>query len=102
GLLQLIAYGVQDIYLTGDPQITYFKSVYRRYTNFAVQLIREQLIGNPGFGKKLSVNIPKIGDLINKIYLNVVLDCVNPNNANFAWIRRIGHALIKEITIEIG
>ena len=50
GLLQLVAYGAQDIYLTGNPQITFFKVVYRRHTNFALETIRNTFVGNLIFG----------------------------------------------------
>ena len=60
GLLQLAAYGAQDFYLTGNPQISFFKTVYRRYTNFAMEfytLTSENNVGlyqNPLFGKEQS------------------------------------------------
>jgi hypothetical protein len=53
GLMQLVAYGAQDIYLTGNPQITFFKVVYRRHTNFSMEAIAQTLNGNPGYGKNL-------------------------------------------------
>ena len=46
--MQLVAYGAQDIYLTGNPQITFFKVVYRRHTNFSMELIQQTLSGNAG------------------------------------------------------
>ena len=50
GLMQLVAYGAQDIYLTGNPQITFFKVVYRRHTNFAMKSIKQYFDGNANFG----------------------------------------------------
>ncbi|NBO71224.1 hypothetical protein EBV26_12210, partial [bacterium] len=50
GLMQLVAYGAQDVYLTGNPQITFFKVVYRRHTNFAMESIENPFNGSPGFG----------------------------------------------------
>jgi len=50
--MQLVAYGAQDIYLTGNPQITFFKVVYRRHTNFAMESVEQTLSGSVGFGKK--------------------------------------------------
>ena len=52
GLMQLVAYGAQDIYLTGNPQITFFKVVYRRHTNFAMELIQQTFNGMVGCGNK--------------------------------------------------
>ena len=74
GLMQLVAYGAQDVYLTGNPQITFFKVVYRRHTNFAVEAIEQTFNGSPGFGKKTSVQITRNGDLITKMYLKSTLE----------------------------
>lgn len=100
--MQLVAYGAQDIYLTGNPQITYFKIVYRRYTNFAIEIIEHPFDGCVGFGNSVSAKIAKNGDLINKMYLKAELGCVNPGNSKFAWVRRVGHAMIKNVDVEIG
>ena len=52
GLMQLVAYGAQDIYLTGNPQISFFKAVYKRHTNFTIEDIEQNFIGRINFGKK--------------------------------------------------
>jgi hypothetical protein len=102
GLMQLVAYGAQDIYLTGNPQITFFKIVYRRYTNFAIETIEQSFIGTIKFGNKVTAKIPSSGDLINKVYVKVILNQVNvPSNNKFAWIRRLGHAIIDRVELEI-
>lgn len=103
--LQLSARGVQDDYLTGNPQITYFQAVYKRHTNFAIENIEEILIGEPEFGKKTYVILGNYGDLISQIHLDVKLPALNPNtDPTFAisWINSIGHALIQKVEIEIG
>ena len=64
GLIQLVAYGAQDIYLTGQPQITFWKSVYRRHTNFAVESILQTINGNPSPGARVSVTISRNGCLL--------------------------------------
>ena len=102
GLMQLIAYGAQDVYLTGNPQITFFKVVYRRYTNFAIETIEHSFIGNPTFDKRSTVRITRNGDLVTRMYLQVTLNRVDPEGTNFAWVRRIGHAIIREVEVEIG
>ena len=71
GLLQLVAYGAQDVYLTGNPQITFFKVVYRRHTNFAIEAIQQTFNGNPGYGNTVNCQISRNGDLINRMYLQV-------------------------------
>jgi len=96
--MQLVAYGAQDIYLTGNPQITFFKVVYRRHTNFAMEAIEQTWNGGevgPAAGR-CTATISRNGDLVNRMYLEV--DCagmdqtpVNPMAAG-----------ITDIEIEIG
>lgn len=103
GMLQIVAYGAQDMYLTYNPQITYFKTVYRRYTNFSIQQFELALVELTDFGTSTKFELPKNGDLITKMYLRVILNSVTPlNGANFAWTRRIGHAIINNIEMNIG
>ena len=71
GLMQLVAYGAQDIYLTGNPQITFFKVVYRRHTNFAVESIEQTINGSVGSGSKVSVTIARNGDLLSRVYVQL-------------------------------
>jgi hypothetical protein len=103
GLMQLVAYGAQDVYLTGNPQITFFKIVYRRHTNFSIESIEHSVIGEPRFGRRITVTFTRNADLINKIYVKIILNEVNiPVNNKFAWVRRIGHALIRQVEFELG
>jgi len=73
GLMQLVAYGAQDVYLTGNPQITFFKVVYRRYTNFAIETVELSLNGTADFGKRVTVTITRNGDLVTRMYLRIEL-----------------------------
>lgn len=105
GLLQLVAVGKQDVYLTGNPQITWFKMVYRRYTNFAIESQAIYFDGDPDFGKRLTCNIPRKGDLLGPLILEVTLPelyLTDPSGALAAYVNSVGHALIEEISIEIG
>jgi hypothetical protein len=102
GLMQLIAYGAQDIYLTGNPQITFFKVVYRRYTNFSVETIEHPFIGDPGFNKSLTAKITRNGDLVTKMYLRIVLDGIDPQGSKFAWVKRLGHAIVNQVEVDLG
>ena len=97
GLMQLVAYGAQDVYLTGNPQITFFKVVYRRHTNFSMEASKVTMSGNPDFGRHSTVTITRNGDLINQLYLMVTLSAVQDATfaGKFAWVRRLGYALIK-------
>jgi len=99
GLMQLVAYGAQDIYLTGNPQITFFKVVYRRHTNFSMESIEQTINGTPSFGGSSSITISRNGDLVGRVYVefdaSAVIDQINfcPNP---------GHNLLKEVEVEIG
>jgi hypothetical protein len=73
GLLQITTYGTQDLYLTGIPEITFFKVVYRRHTNFSMESLRVTFDDTVGFGLESSLTVPKIGDLIHKTYLEIIL-----------------------------
>lgn len=86
----------QDIYLTGNPQITFFKVVYRRHTNFSMESIEQTFNGAAGFGKRVTAQISRNGDLIHRMYLQVTL----PQFANY--VNYAGLRLIKAVEIEIG
>ena len=104
GLMQLVAYGAQDIYLTGNAQITFFKVVYRRHTNFSMESIEQTFNGQADFGKKVTATISRNGDLIHRVYLQVTLPSVRTtqDNASFRWLNWIGHVLVKNVEVEIG
>ncbi len=109
GLLQLVAYGAQAVYLTGNPQITFFKVVYRRHTNFAMEAIEQSFNGNNNFGSSVSVLITRNGDLINRIYYNAVIKNSKPTsttstttNSGIALVPYFGQRLLKTIELEIG
>jgi hypothetical protein len=97
--MQLVAYGAQDVYLTGNPQITFWKVVYRRHTNFAVESIEQVFNGTGDFGKKVVCQIQRNGDLITKMFLKVVLPALG---AGYAWTPKVGHAMIKTAELNIG
>ena len=101
--MQLVAYGAQDIYLTGNPQITFFKVVYRRHTNFSMEAIEQTFNGTPDFGKKVVCTVSRNGDLIHRVYLQVKLPEVTAGTSDYVrWVNWVGHALIKNVEIEIG
>ena len=100
--LQLIARGRQDIYLVGNPQITFFKQVYRRYTNFSMESQPIYFDGTANFGRRISAIIPRKGDLLHRMMLEISLPMVVVGDPDTSWVNGIGHALIEEVTIEIG
>ncbi len=107
GLMQLVAYGAQDIYLTGNPQITFFKSVYKRHTNFAMESIENPFQGAPNFGKRVTCTLQRNGDLVYRMYLQatlpkVTLQTADGSGAQFRWLNWPGHNLIKSVELEIG
>jgi hypothetical protein len=100
GLMQLVAYGAQDIYLTGSPIVTYFKSVYRRHTNFAMESIEQTFNGTVAFGSKVSALISRSGDLVNGACVEVTLPALT--NTGSRWTDDVGHHLLSEVTVEVG
>jgi hypothetical protein len=71
GLMQLVAYGAQDVYLTGNPKVTFFQAVYKRHTNFAMEVIEQTVNGSAGNDGRLSVTIARNGDLIGDMFLEL-------------------------------
>ena len=112
GLLDLVAHGVQDVYLIGNPQITFFKTVYKRHTNFAIESIQAPITGDTDFGKKITVNIPRKADLLHTMIMEVDLPTLSttasvsgaPSTATgtVTYVDNIGHALIDYAEIRIG
>jgi len=105
GTMQLAAYGIEDMFLTHDPQITYFKIVYRRHTNFSIEEIKQNFIEISDFGAKVTANISKAGDLIEKTTLVINLPKINKFRdgiSQIAWVKNIGYRIIKSISIEIN
>jgi hypothetical protein len=94
--MQLVAYGAQDIYLTGNPQITFFKVVYRRHTNFAMESIEQTFNGSVALGRRVTATISRNGDLIKDMWL----ECEFSNVANAVY--GLGNALVKQVEVEIG
>jgi len=101
GLMQLVAYGAQDIYLTGQPQITFFKSVYRRHTNFAVESIQQTINGSVSAGSRVSVTISRNGDLLKNLWIQYNPSALISSNIT-AVASDLSHALLQILEIEIG
>lgn len=104
-LVELIGKGAQDANMIGNPQITFFKVVFRRYTNFATENIEQVFTGTTDFNRRVTCTISRNGDLITKVYLRVILPGANmaktPGN-KWAWVANVGNALISSYSIEIG
>ena len=94
GLMQLVAYGAQDIYLTGNPQITFFKVVYRRHTNFAMEAIEQTINGSNALTASTgngTVTISRNGDLVHKVYVTSDTSAITD-----------GDEIVNEVELEIG
>jgi hypothetical protein len=111
GLMQLVAYGAQDVYLTGNPQITFWKVTYRRHTNFAMESIEQTFNGQADFGRRVQCTISRNGDLAYRTYLQVTLpeigqdSCCNPiecAKVYARWLDYPGEQLISMVEVEIG
>ena len=110
GLMQLVAYGAQDVYLTGNPQITFWKVTYRRHTNYAMESIEQTFNGQADFGRRVQCTISRNGDLAYRTYLQVTLPeicqencCGQDGAATWArWLDFPGEQLISMVEVEIG
>jgi hypothetical protein len=105
GLMQLVSYGAQDIYISGNPQITFWKILYKRHTNFAMESIEVTFNGQADFNKRVTAVINRNADLMYKTYVQVVLPQVNLGTQatdGFRWVSYIGHRLINQVEVEIG
>ena len=106
GLLQLVAYGAQDVYLTGNPQITFFKVVYRRHTNFAIESIQQTYNGQTEFGNTINCTVSRNGDLINRVYVEIDVNGLDSTfhatTEHVKYVDYLGLKLLKNVVVEIG
>lgn len=111
GEIILVAYGEENIILSENPQISFFKIVYRRYTNFSIETVKLNFLYESNFGKKYTLEISKIGDLLHKMWLVIVLpdipiiyDFNNEINdkIKFKWTKKLAYAIIDYVELEIG
>jgi hypothetical protein len=128
GLMELVAYGAQDVYLTGNPQITFFKVTYQRHTNFAQESIEQTFSGTVGAGQRCTCIISRSGDLVGPMHLEVALPALSASVAlatsyclvtqnginsqsaaggattkfNYCWVPWVGYRLIQSVSLEIG
>ena len=107
-LMQLVAYGAQDVFLTGTPEITFWKVSYRRHTNFAMESIEQTFSGQADFGRRVTCTIARNGDMAFRTYLQVTLPEINQGMKSSAgavyarWLDFPGEQLIAQVEVEIG
>jgi hypothetical protein len=110
GLLQLVAYGAQDAYITGNPHITFWKVMYKRHTNFAMEAMRVNFTGTAQYGQRVVAIVNRNADLIYRTYLEVTLPdttaSATGNTKDVNWtpggMRRLGFLLLEKVEVEIG
>jgi len=113
--MQLVAYGAQDVYLTGNPQITFWKVTYRRHTNFAVESIEQTFNGQADFGRRVQCTVSRNGDLAYRTYLQVTLPEIDGSHTTIGetnqsatggfaarWLDYPGEQLVSQVEVEIG
>ena len=102
-LMQLVAYGAQDVYLTADPTITFWKAVYRRYTNFAMESMEQTFSGLANFGNKAVCRISRNGDLMYHTYVRAVMPALAANRfETVSWVNRVGFRLLRSVELRVG
>ena len=106
GLMQLVAYGAQDVYLTGQPKVTFFQSTYKRHTNFAMECVQQTLSGSGGNSGLFSVTLARTGDLVGDMFVALtptVRDDSNLTSTNsgvdMSWV---AERAITSIDLSIG
>ena len=101
GLIDIVSRGTEDERITGgNPEITFFKTVYRRHTNFAMETVEIPFDVTADFNRRVTCTLPRLADLLHKVVLKVVLP-VLPNSSN-AWSPYIGMSLIRTVEICVG
>ena len=102
-LINLIAVGVQDAYITGNPTITFFKALYRRHTNFALEAIEQTFSGMVDFGRQnVSATVARNGDLISRVYVKATVKLTQSGAGRSAFVRNLGHAMLRNYDVLIG
>jgi hypothetical protein len=100
GLMQLVAYGAQDVYLTGNPKVTFFQAIYKRHTNFALENIQQTVNGSAGNSSRISVTIARNGDLIGEMYMKLVLKrAIDTSGDQGCWV---AERAITDVELSIG
>jgi len=100
--MQLVAIGAQDVHLTGEPQISFFKVVYRRHTNFSMESIEQSFNGTAKPGSRVTCTISRNGDLVTNMWLEVTLPKEYSAGTDHQYVNSVGHALIEYVELEIG
>ncbi len=105
-MIQLVATGVQNVHLNANPQITFWKTVFRRYTNFAEETVEQIFNGQVAFGRTLTLLTSRNGDLVHRCWFTFTLPAIEPDvcqgSTAVYWTNSIGHALIRKVSVQVG
>ena len=103
GLMQLVAYGAQDVFLTGNPKVTFFQAVYKRHTNFAMENIEQTINGTAGNSGRISVTVARNGDLVGEMYMQLSTKAALTSNTlgefSGCWV---AERAIADVELSIG
>ena len=109
GLLQIAAIGAQDMILTGNPQVSFFKNVYKRHTNFSIESKSNVFIGDVKFGDRIECNISKSGDLLRDVFLEIEIPTLKQTQTNgsdtssyVGYVNGVANALVESVELQIG
>ena len=99
GLMQLVAYGAQDVYLTGNPEVTFFQAKYKRHTNFAMENIEQTVNGTAADSGRVSVTVARNGDLVGDMYVELKAKASGITEDKAAWV---AERAINNVELSIG
>jgi len=102
GLMQLVAYGAQDVYLTGNPKVTFFQAVYKRHTNFAMENIEQTVNGTPAASGRVSVTVARNGDLVGDMYVELESAAANSRTSEGDDACWVAERAISSAELSIG
>ena len=103
GILQLVSRGPEDLHLTGSPEVSFFRSAYRRHSNFAIESVKAPFDTPTVFGKRITCTLPRSGDMVGRMYVRLTLPEVHvPPNRAFRWLNYIGLVLFERVQLLIG
>jgi hypothetical protein len=103
-LTQIVATGPQDKWLTQDPEISLFETVYSRYEIFSIESIQQTISGTADFGRRVTVEVARSGDLLKDVILEITLPAVTVTgtNAGFRWAPGLAHTIVEKVEFQIG
>jgi hypothetical protein len=101
GLLQLVAYGSQDVYLTGNATVTFFKSVSRRHTAFAIESIQQTINGTVDWNQRVTATISRNGDLMYGAMLEITVPTIGATK-DVSWVSGLAYAIVNVAELDIG